>query len=70
MSGLTIKIEKDENEFHAWCPQLPGCHTHGKTVNSASKYLKEAMSLYIEDLFEESKAKAKQKYLLNCTHEN
>ena len=65
MDRLNINIEKDGEEFHAWCPELPGCHTHGRTINIAARHLKEAMSLYIEDLFEESKVAAKQKYLVN-----
>ena len=45
---LTFKIEPDAGEFHAWIPELPGCHTHGKTVAEAMENLKDAMLLYLE----------------------
>lgn len=48
MLMLTFKIEPDGNEFHAWIPELPGCHTHGRTVNEAMENLKDAMKLYLE----------------------
>jgi predicted RNase H-like HicB family nuclease len=54
---LTIKIERDGNEFHAWCPELEGCHTHGKTVHKALENLKEAVQLYLDTMMEEEIAK-------------
>ena len=53
MKHLTFEIEKDGNQFHVWCPELPSCHSHGKTVKQALKYLKDAVNLYIETLMEE-----------------
>lgn len=53
MKPLTFEIERDGNEFHTWCPELPGCHTHGKTVKLAIENLKEAVQLYLEVLIEE-----------------
>jgi predicted RNase H-like HicB family nuclease len=50
---VTFKIEKDGDEFHVWCPELPGCHTHGRTHDEAMKNLVEAMTLYLEVLAEE-----------------
>ena len=51
---LSFKIEKDENGFHVWCPELPGCHSHGVTSQIAMENLKDAMILYVEDVMEES----------------
>ena len=51
--ALSFEIEKDGKEFHSWCPELPGCHTHGKTVKEAINNLKDAVNLYIETLIEE-----------------
>ncbi len=45
---VTFKIEKDGREFHAWCPELAGCHTHGETVPQALENLKDAVHLYLE----------------------
>lgn len=59
MSNLpfTFKVEKDGTEFHAWCPELPGCHTHGKTVNEALENLKDAVQLYLDTVMEEEIAR-------------
>jgi predicted RNase H-like HicB family nuclease len=54
---ITFKIEPDGNEFHAWSPELPGCHTHGRTVEEAMRNLKDAVQLYLEVKMEESIAK-------------
>jgi len=49
----TYRIEQDGEEFHAWIPELPGCHTHGRTVSKAMQNLKDAMQLYLEVELEE-----------------
>lgn len=54
---LSLKIEKDGNEFHTWCPELPGCHTHGETVSKALDNLKDAIQLYLDTMMEEEIAK-------------
>lgn len=46
-------IEKDGNEFHSWSPELPGCHSHDKTVKEAMDNLKDAIQLYLETRMEE-----------------
>ena len=50
---FSFKIEKDGNQYHAWCPELPGCHTHGKTVPVALENLKDAIQLYMDTIMEE-----------------
>jgi len=54
---ITFKIEPDGDEFHAWSPELPGCHTHGRTVSEAMHNLKDAIQLYLEVRMEEELAK-------------
>ena len=54
---FTFKIERDGPEFHAWSPELPGCHTHGKTVNKALENLKDAVQLYLDAMMEEEIAR-------------
>lgn len=54
---LTFKIEKDGVEFHAGCPELEGCHTHGNTVIKALENLKDAVQLYLDTMMEEEIAK-------------
>lgn len=48
--GISFKVEKDGNEFHSWSPELPGCHSHGKTVKEAMDHLKDAVQLYLETI--------------------
>lgn len=49
---LTFRIEQDQDQWHAFCPELEGCHTFGKSPDEAMMHLKEAMNLYIEDEIE------------------
>lgn len=51
---VTFRIEKDSKGFHAWSPELPGCHTHGDTRAQALGNLKDAVRLYLDDVMEES----------------
>ncbi len=50
---LTFKIEPDGDEFHAWCPELKGCHTHGKTQSEAIENLRDAVHLYLDVAFDQ-----------------
>ena len=46
---ISFKLEKDGDAFHAFCPELKGCHTFGSTPEEALKNLKNAVSLYLDD---------------------
>jgi predicted RNase H-like HicB family nuclease len=46
----SVVIEKDEHGFYAWCPELKGCQTQGKTLEDAIANIKEAIELYLETL--------------------
>lgn len=48
-----VIIEQDGKQFHAFAPALPGCHTFGRTIAEAQKYIGEAIELYIEVLEDE-----------------
>lgn len=50
---ITFKVQKDGDKFHAFCPELKGCHTFGATPEEALKNLKNAVSLYLDDELEE-----------------
>lgn len=51
---ISFKLEKDSKGYHAWSPELPGCHTHGATRAEALNNLKDAVRLYLDDVIEES----------------
>ena len=53
MKKLHFEIEKEGMAYHTWCPELPGCHTHGKTIQEAMTNLKDAINLYLETILEE-----------------
>jgi len=49
-----VEIEpEDDGRFHAWCPALKGCHTWGHTESEAFLYIKDAVTLYVQDLFDD-----------------
>ena len=56
--SLTFKLEKDGKKWHAYCPELHGCHTFGLTKAEALKHLKDAVMLYMEDEIENQSMKA------------
>ena len=46
----SVVIEKDDNGFYAWCPELKGCQSQGATLEEAISNIKEAIELYLETL--------------------
>ena len=46
---LACVIEKDEDGYIAYCPQLQGCYAQGDSYEEAVKNLRDAMKLHIED---------------------
>ena len=46
----TIVIEKDNNGFFAFCPELKGCLSQGDTFDEAYANIIEAVDLYMETL--------------------
>ncbi len=43
MTGkVSVVIEKDERGCYAWCPELKGCQSQGKTVEEALVNIREA----------------------------
>lgn len=45
---MTVIIEKDENGYFAYCPELKGCHSQGDTFDEVLVNIKEAVELYLE----------------------
>jgi predicted RNase H-like HicB family nuclease len=46
----SVVIEKDEHGFYAWCPELKGCQSQGKSIEDALANIREAIELYLETL--------------------
>jgi predicted RNase H-like HicB family nuclease len=51
----SVLIEKDENGFYAWCPELKGCQSQGETLEEAIANIREAIELYLETLAPEER---------------
>jgi len=51
---FTAIIERDEEWFIAYCPEIPGANGQGKTKDEALKSLSEAIDLILEDRREDS----------------
>ena len=46
---FTAIIEKDEDWFISYCPEVPGANGQGKTIEESKRSLAEAISLILED---------------------
>jgi predicted RNase H-like HicB family nuclease len=58
---LRVIIEEDYFEngspaYHALCPVLKGCHTWGHSLEEALANIREAATLYVEDLIDAPQA--------------
>jgi len=48
-----VVIEKAENSYSAYVPDLPGCIATGSTVEETEKLIREAIELHLEGLRED-----------------
>ena len=48
-----IVVEKTENNYSAYVPDLPGCVATGFTVEETEREIREAIELHIEGLIED-----------------
>ena len=51
---FTAIIERDENWFVAYCPEIPGANGQGRTIEECRKSLSEALALILEDRREDA----------------
>ena len=56
---IRVVVEPDEDVYVAYCPELPGCVTYGKTEEEARKNIMEAIELYLRPSKEELSKDAK-----------
>jgi len=48
-----IVIEKAENNYAAYVPDLPGCVATGQTIDEAERQLREAIDLHLRGMRED-----------------
>jgi predicted RNase H-like HicB family nuclease len=56
MYRFLIVIEKTENNYSAYAPDLPGCIATGATKEDAGRNMREALELHIKGLIEDGLA--------------
>lgn len=44
-----VVIEKDEDGYFAFCPELQGCYTQGDTYEEALSNMEDCIKLHVED---------------------
>lgn len=49
---FSVVIEKDNDGYFAFCPELQGCYTQGDAYEEVSENIKDAIRLHIEDRVE------------------
>jgi predicted RNase H-like HicB family nuclease len=67
--NLPIIIEKDENGYLAYCPELQGCYTQGDTYEEALANVKDAIALHIQDRLENGESVTRPEILNIATVE-
>ncbi len=46
---LPVVVEKDEDGYYAFCPDLQGCYSQGDSYEEVLTNIRDAMRLHIED---------------------
>ena len=70
MTGkVSVVIEGDEHGCYAWCPELKGCQSQGKTVKETLANIREAIHLFLETMTEEERSEALSRDILTTAVE-
>ncbi|MBC8204354.1 type II toxin-antitoxin system HicB family antitoxin [bacterium] len=54
MHRYLVIIEKADNNYAAYVPDLPGCAAAGKTVEETEKFIRKAVQLHIKGMKEDN----------------
>ena len=66
---VSVVIEQDENGCYAWCPELKGCQSEGRTVEEALANIREAIELFLETLTDDERSAALSREILTTAVE-
>jgi predicted RNase H-like HicB family nuclease len=70
MTGkVSVVVEQDEHGCYAWCPQLKGCQSQGKTVAETLANIREAIELFLETLTDDERSAALSRAILTTAVE-
>ena len=64
---VSVVIEQDEHGCYAWCPELKGCQSQGKTVEETLSNIREAIDLFMETLTDEERSAALSQEILTTS---
>ena len=53
MYRFLIVIEKADNNYSAYCPDLPGCVATGKTREETERNMHEAVQMHVQGMIED-----------------
>jgi len=66
---VSVLIEHDEHGCYAWCPELRGCQSQGKTVEEALANIREAIELFLETMTDDERSAALSHEILTTSVE-
>jgi predicted RNase H-like HicB family nuclease len=46
---FSVVLERDEDGYFAYCPELDGCYTQGSTYEEALANIQDAIQLHVKD---------------------
>jgi len=46
---FSVVVERDEDVYFAFCPELQGCYTQGESYEEALENVRDAIRLHVED---------------------
>ena len=70
MTGkVSVVIEQDEQGFYAWCPELKGCQSQGRSVEETLANIREAIELCMETMTEDERVAALSREILTTAVE-
>ena len=65
--NFPVVIEKDQDGYFAFIPQLQGCYTQGKTYEGVLENIEEAVKAYLLDLSENEEPMPSENSLVSFT---
>ena len=68
-SKITVVIEKDEDGYYAYAPELAGCQTQGDTLDEVLVNMQEAVELYLSTMTPEEVQAITTRSILTTTME-
>jgi predicted RNase H-like HicB family nuclease len=66
---VSVVIEQDEFGCYAWCPELKGCQSQGKTIEETLANIREAIELFLETLTDDERSEALSQEILTTAVE-